>query len=90
MRQLQSSGVTTAALSGPPLANAVADGKPERKHDLGVMSELWNHYTAAVFRSKLPFITIPIPRGRAGQLAMCGLAVSNSAALPWNGLTVPT
>ena len=30
---------------------------------LGVMSELWNHYAAAVFRSGLPFTTIPIPRG---------------------------
>jgi hypothetical protein len=30
---------------------------------LVVMSELWNHYAAAVFRSGLPFTTIPIPRG---------------------------
>lgn len=30
---------------------------------LVVMSELWNHYAAAVFRSGLPFSTIPIPRG---------------------------
>ena len=30
---------------------------------LVVMSELWNHYAAAVFRSKLPFTMIPIPRG---------------------------
>ncbi len=28
---------------------------------LVVMSELWNHYAAAVFRSGLPFSTIPIP-----------------------------
>lgn len=28
-----------------------------------VMSELWNHYAAAVFRSGLPFSTTPIPRG---------------------------
>lgn len=28
-----------------------------------VMSELWNHYAAAVFRSGLPFTTTPIPRG---------------------------
>ena len=35
-------------------------------HYLGtlvVMSELWNHYAAAVFRSGLPFTTTPIPRG---------------------------
>jgi hypothetical protein len=30
---------------------------------LVVMSELWNHYAAAVFRSGLPFRTTPIPRG---------------------------
>jgi glycosyltransferase involved in cell wall biosynthesis len=30
---------------------------------LVVMSEMWNHYAAAVFRSGLPFSTIPIPRG---------------------------
>jgi polyisoprenyl-phosphate glycosyltransferase len=30
---------------------------------LVVMSELWNHYAAAFFRSGLPFTTIPIPRG---------------------------
>src|SRR5260370_36332973 len=29
---------------------------------LSVMSELWNHYAAAVFRFKLPVTTIPIPR----------------------------
>ena len=30
---------------------------------LVVMSELWNHYVAAFFRSGLHFTTIPIPRG---------------------------
>jgi polyisoprenyl-phosphate glycosyltransferase len=30
---------------------------------LVVMSELWNHYAATVFRSGLPFTTTPIPRG---------------------------
>jgi polyisoprenyl-phosphate glycosyltransferase len=30
---------------------------------LVVMSELWNHYAAAIFRSGLPFRSIPIPRG---------------------------
>jgi len=30
---------------------------------LVAMSELWNHYAAAVFRSKLPLAMIPIPRG---------------------------
>lgn len=37
---------------------------PSRYVDtLVVMSELWNHYAAAVFRSGLPFTTTPIPRG---------------------------
>jgi len=31
---------------------------------LMVSSDLWNHYAAAVFRSKLPLRTIPIPRAR--------------------------
>jgi glycosyltransferase involved in cell wall biosynthesis len=30
---------------------------------LVAMSEMWNHYAAAVFRSKLPFTMVPIPRG---------------------------
>lgn len=30
---------------------------------LVVLAETWNHYAAAVFRSKLPFTTTPIPRG---------------------------
>lgn len=39
---------------------------------LVVMSELWNHYAAAVFRSGRPFMTTPIPRGHriAGQSRM--------------------
>jgi hypothetical protein len=39
---------------------------------LVVMPELWNHYAAAVFRSRLPFTAIPIPRGHriAGESKM--------------------
>jgi polyisoprenyl-phosphate glycosyltransferase len=39
---------------------------------LVVMSELWNHYAAAVFRSGLAFTTIPIARGHriAGKSRM--------------------
>jgi glycosyltransferase involved in cell wall biosynthesis len=39
---------------------------------LVVMSELWNHYAAAVVRSRLPYDTTPIPRGRriAGESRM--------------------
>jgi hypothetical protein len=44
---------------------------------LSVMSELWNHYAAAVFRSKLPFTTIPISRGHriAGRSQMSFVAL---------------
>lgn len=31
---------------------------------LVVVSELWNHYAAAVFRARLPYRTVPIDRGR--------------------------
>jgi hypothetical protein len=39
---------------------------------LAVMPETWNHYAAAVFRSKLPFTTTPISRGHriAGESRM--------------------
>jgi glycosyltransferase involved in cell wall biosynthesis len=50
---------------------------------LGVMSELWNHYAAAVFRSKLPFITIPIPRGHR----ITGTSQMNFVALVSHGLS---
>jgi hypothetical protein len=30
---------------------------------LMVVSELWNHYAAAVFRSRIPYTSVPIPRG---------------------------
>ncbi len=39
---------------------------------LVVLAETWNHYAAAVFRSRLPFTTTPIPRGHriAGESKM--------------------
>lgn len=41
------------------------------------MSELWNHYAAAVFRSKLPLTTTPIARGPriAGRSSMTFVAL---------------
>jgi polyisoprenyl-phosphate glycosyltransferase len=50
---------------------------------LSVMSELWNHYAAAVFRSKLPFITIPIARGHR----IAGTTHMNFVALVSHGLS---
>jgi polyisoprenyl-phosphate glycosyltransferase len=49
---------------------------------LVVMSELWNHYAAAVFRSKLPFAMIPIPRGTR----IAGNSSMNFVALVSHGL----
>lgn len=31
-------------------------------HRLSVVSELWNHYAAAVFKARLPFVTVPTAR----------------------------
>lgn len=50
---------------------------------LVVMSELWNHYAAAVFRSKLPFAMIPIPRGTR----IAGTSRMNFVALVSHGLS---
>jgi hypothetical protein len=50
---------------------------------LVVMSELWNHYAAAVFRSNLPFTMIPIPRGSR----ITGTSRMNFVALVSHGLS---
>ena len=50
---------------------------------LVVMSELWNHYAASVFRSRLPFTMIPIPRGTR----IAGTSRMNFAALVSHGLS---
>ncbi len=50
---------------------------------LVAMSELWNHYAAAVFRSKLPYTMIPIPRGTR----IAGASKMNFTALVSHGLS---
>jgi hypothetical protein len=50
---------------------------------LVVMSEMWNHYAAAVFRSKLPFTMIPIPRGTR----IAGMPKMHFVALVSHGLS---
>jgi polyisoprenyl-phosphate glycosyltransferase len=50
---------------------------------LVVMSELWNHYAATVFRSKLPLTMIPIPRGTR----IAGTSRMNFVALVSHGLS---
>jgi polyisoprenyl-phosphate glycosyltransferase len=49
---------------------------------LVVLSELWNHYAAAVFRSRLPFMMIPIPRGTR----IAGTSRMNFVSLVSHGL----
>jgi hypothetical protein len=50
---------------------------------LVAMSELWNHYAAAVFRSTLPFTMTPISRGHR----IAGTSKMNFAALVSHGLS---
>ncbi len=50
---------------------------------LVAMNELWNHYAAAVFRSKLPFTMIGIPRGTR----IAGTSTMNFVALVSHGLS---
>jgi hypothetical protein len=50
---------------------------------LVVSTELWNHYAAAVVRSRLPFRTVPLPRGKR----LSGTSKMNAAALLVHGLS---
>jgi glycosyltransferase involved in cell wall biosynthesis len=50
---------------------------------LVVVSELWNHYAAAVFRARLPYRTVPMDRGRR----MSGESKMNFVALLVHGLS---
>jgi hypothetical protein len=50
---------------------------------LVVMSEMWNHYAAAVFRSGLPLTTIPISRG----FRLCGTSKMNFVSLAAHGIS---
>jgi glycosyltransferase involved in cell wall biosynthesis len=52
-------------------------------YTLVIMSELWNHYAAAVFRSNLPFTMIPIPRGTR----IAGTSRMNFVGLVSHGLS---
>jgi len=51
--------------------------------NLVLVSELWNHYAAAVFISKLPFITLPTNRGER----MAGNSSMNFTSLVIHGLS---
>jgi hypothetical protein len=47
------------------------------------LPEMWNHYAAAVFRSRLSFTMLPIPRGRR----IAGASQMNFVALVTHGLS---
>jgi glycosyltransferase involved in cell wall biosynthesis len=50
---------------------------------LVVISEVWNHYAAAVFNARLPYDTIPVPRGRRLE----GKSRMNFVSLVTHGLS---
>ena len=56
---------------------------PAALSQLVVISELWNHYSAAVFRSRVPFRTLPLARGKR----YCGKSQMNFPGLMLHGLS---
>jgi hypothetical protein len=50
---------------------------------LVVVSDLWNHYAAAVFHSRLPYTMLPTPRGRR----LAGRSSMNLVSLVGHGLS---
>ena len=48
-----------------------------------VVSELWNHYAAAMHRAGLPFVMVPIPRGQR----IAGRSTMNFVSLVTHGLS---
>jgi hypothetical protein len=50
---------------------------------VGVLSELWNHYAAAIFNSRLPYSMVPIERGKR----IDGASKMNFVALVTHGLS---
>jgi glycosyltransferase involved in cell wall biosynthesis len=54
-----------------------------RLSSLVVVAEMWNHYAAAVFRSRQPYCMIPTQRGKR----LCGRSSMNFVALVTHGLS---
>lgn len=56
---------------------------------LVVASELWSHYAASVFRSAIPYVTVPAPRGTRvsgkSHMKFVGLAVHGLSAISLYG-----
>ena len=55
----------------------------KRLSALVLVSELWNHYAAAVFSSRLPYVTLPTSRGKR----LSGKSTMNFTALVLHGLS---
>jgi glycosyltransferase involved in cell wall biosynthesis len=72
------------ALTGQGVRVGNFSAIPRRRlASLSVVSELWNHYAAAVFRSRQPYCMIPTQRGRR----LCGRSSMNFTALVMHGLS---
>lgn len=56
---------------------------PQALSRLMVVSELWNHYAAAVFRARIPHTSIPLPRGER----LAGRSQMNFVSLLVHGLS---
>ncbi len=54
-----------------------------RLSSLVVVAEMWNHYAAAVFRSRQPYCMVPTRRGRR----LCGSSSMNFVSLVAHGLS---
>jgi hypothetical protein len=56
---------------------------------LVVASELWSHYAASIFRSSIPYVTVPAPRGTRvsgrSHMKFVGLAVHGLSAISLYG-----
>jgi len=50
---------------------------------LVIVSEIWNHYAAAIFRARLPYVTVPMDRGHR----MTGESKMNFVALLVHGFS---
>jgi len=58
---------------------------PDTPGRLSLDSDMWNHYAAAVFRSRIPFSTVPLARGRryrgASQMRFSSLVAHGLSAV---------
>jgi len=59
--------------------------RPAALHRVVIVSELWNHYAASVFRSRIPFQTLPLARGERyrgrSKMRFSGLVMHGLSAI---------